>query len=56
MKVTLTPQEFRALLSPKMQELFDSLVENMANYGIDKPQAEAMVAYQLFKATEAKQK
>jgi hypothetical protein len=48
MKVVITPQEFRALLSPKLQELFDSLVNNMADYGIEKPQAEAMVASQLF--------
>jgi hypothetical protein len=50
----LTPQEFRALLSPDMQALFDSLVENMADYGIEKPRAEAMVASQLLNVVRAK--
>ncbi len=53
MKLSLTPLEFRDMLAPKLQELFDSLVSNMEEMGIDKSTAEAVVASQLFKTIGA---
>jgi hypothetical protein len=50
LKLLLTPQEFRALLDPKLQSLFDDLVKNMGDYGIDEKQAERYVAQMLFQS------
>ena len=56
MKIQITPKEFREMLPPELKELFDKLVSSMEEYGVDKLQAEAEVARQLFNATKSKAK
>jgi len=42
--ITLTPDEFRKTLPPKLQETYDRLVTILSEYGIDEEEAKTIVA------------
>ena len=42
--ITLTPDEFRKTLPPKLQKTYDRLVTILSEYGIDEKEAKTIVA------------
>jgi len=52
MKISLTPRELRALLTPDVQKTFDDIVSTMVEQGIDQDYAEAMLAKSFLSLSE----
>ena len=48
--ITLTPDEFRKILPPKLQEIYDRLVNSLIEYGTDEKEAKSIVANELNQA------
>jgi hypothetical protein len=52
-EVKLSPKEFKALLPPTLQEMYDCLVKGMVEQGIYEKEAEGIVAHEMLKALKS---